>query len=438
MVQPQVAPGQHRRHGAPPGGGVEQVGRAALDDRPGRRYGGQLERRPGVRHRGEGPAALRRDAAGAGRDLAPGCQPAGGVDERRQPGRQQGRRRLSGHRPGRGPGCGPPARRRRPRPGCPAGAGRGPSAPAAGRARWPRRWRSTPRPRRATPAARPARRTAERRGGPRARPRCASPGRRSPRGGRPSRQRPARPARPPRASGAATGCPARCRGARRRAGPASRRAGSGRRGRARRRSRGTRPTPAARARRGRPAPTRRGRARRRRAAAGQPVLTHWTSCQRRRRDLMTLSVGDLAPDFELKDQHGQSVRLSSLRGEKAALVVFYPWAFSGVCGGELCALKERQHEIVGDDVVLLTISTDPMYALRAFADHNELQLPAAVGLLAARRGRVGVRRAQRAGRHRPAWHLPRRQGRASCAGRSSTTSRTPATSTTTRGRSPTL
>jgi len=90
---------------------------------------------------------------------------------------------------------------------------------------------------------------------------------------------------------------------------------------------------------------------------------------------MTLSVGDLAPDFELKDQHGQSVRLSSLRGEKAALVVFYPWAFSGVCGGELCALKDRQHEIVSDDVVLLTISTDPMYALRAFADQHEFSFP---------------------------------------------------------------
>ena len=85
---------------------------------------------------------------------------------------------------------------------------------------------------------------------------------------------------------------------------------------------------------------------------------------------MTLSVGDLAPDFELKDQHGQSVRLSSLRGEKAALVVFYPWAFSGVCGGELQALEEQQDEIVGDDLVLLTISTDPMYALRAFADQH--------------------------------------------------------------------
>jgi peroxiredoxin len=90
---------------------------------------------------------------------------------------------------------------------------------------------------------------------------------------------------------------------------------------------------------------------------------------------MALSVGDPAPDFELKDQHGQSVRLSALRGQQAALVVFYPWAFSGVCGGELQALQARQDEIVSDDVALFTISTDPVYALRAFADQHGFTFP---------------------------------------------------------------
>ncbi len=90
---------------------------------------------------------------------------------------------------------------------------------------------------------------------------------------------------------------------------------------------------------------------------------------------MALTIGDLAPDFELNDQHGQSVRLSSLRGRKAALVVFYPWAFTGVCVGELQALEEQQDEILGEDVVLLSISTDPMYALRAFADQHGFTFP---------------------------------------------------------------
>jgi peroxiredoxin len=90
---------------------------------------------------------------------------------------------------------------------------------------------------------------------------------------------------------------------------------------------------------------------------------------------MALSIGDEAPDFELKDQHGQTVRLSSLRGEKAALVVFYPWAFSGTCSGELQALQERQGELVSDDLAVLTVSTDPMYALRAFADQHGFTFP---------------------------------------------------------------
>jgi peroxiredoxin len=90
---------------------------------------------------------------------------------------------------------------------------------------------------------------------------------------------------------------------------------------------------------------------------------------------MPLSVGDQAPDFELKDQHGQSVRLSDLRGRKAALIVFYPWAFTGVCGGELHAMQQELDALVTDEVALFAISTDSMYALRAFADQEGFTFP---------------------------------------------------------------
>jgi mycoredoxin-dependent peroxiredoxin len=90
---------------------------------------------------------------------------------------------------------------------------------------------------------------------------------------------------------------------------------------------------------------------------------------------MATAVGDEAPDFELQDQHGQRVRLSSLRGAKAALVVFYPWAFSRVCGGELAVLQAQLDEIAGDDVALLAVSTDPIFALRAYADQEGITFP---------------------------------------------------------------
>jgi peroxiredoxin len=90
---------------------------------------------------------------------------------------------------------------------------------------------------------------------------------------------------------------------------------------------------------------------------------------------MATAVGEEAPDFELQDQHGQRVRLSSLRGTKAALVVFYPWAFSRVCGGELAVLQAQLDEIAGDDVALLAVSTDPIFALRAYADQEGFTFP---------------------------------------------------------------
>ncbi|MDQ1616157.1 MAG: mycoredoxin-dependent peroxiredoxin [Actinomycetota bacterium] len=83
---------------------------------------------------------------------------------------------------------------------------------------------------------------------------------------------------------------------------------------------------------------------------------------------MTVEVGTPAPDFELTDQHGQTVRLSDLRGHKAVVLVFYPFAFTGVCSGELHALQDERSELDNDRVALLAVSTDSMYSLRVFAE----------------------------------------------------------------------
>lgn len=83
---------------------------------------------------------------------------------------------------------------------------------------------------------------------------------------------------------------------------------------------------------------------------------------------MAVEVGDHAPDFELKDQHGNPVKLSGFRGSKNVVLVFYPLAFSGVCSGELAALRDEFPEVSRDDVELLTVSVDSGYALRAWDD----------------------------------------------------------------------
>jgi peroxiredoxin len=86
---------------------------------------------------------------------------------------------------------------------------------------------------------------------------------------------------------------------------------------------------------------------------------------------MAVEIGDIAPDFELKDQHGTPVRLSDLRGKKNVVLVFYPLAFSGVCSGELCALRDTFPEAEREDVALLTVSVDSVFAHKTWADAED-------------------------------------------------------------------
>ena len=81
-----------------------------------------------------------------------------------------------------------------------------------------------------------------------------------------------------------------------------------------------------------------------------------------------LAVGELAPDFALRDQHGVEVSLSSVRGRKNAAIVFFPFAFSGICTGELREIRDGLEDFQNHDIQVFTISCDPMYALRTWAD----------------------------------------------------------------------
>jgi len=89
----------------------------------------------------------------------------------------------------------------------------------------------------------------------------------------------------------------------------------------------------------------------------------------------SLEVGKPAPDFELRDQHGATTSLASYRGVKAVVVMFYPFAFSRVCTGELRDVLDGLPAFVSEDVQLLAVSCDPMFALRAFAERERIEFP---------------------------------------------------------------
>jgi mycoredoxin-dependent peroxiredoxin len=80
------------------------------------------------------------------------------------------------------------------------------------------------------------------------------------------------------------------------------------------------------------------------------------------------AIGATAPDFTLKDQYGQDVSLAGFRGDKAVVVVFFPFAFSGICTGELCEIRDDLGAFANDDVQVLAVSCDHMFTQRAYAD----------------------------------------------------------------------
>lgn len=85
---------------------------------------------------------------------------------------------------------------------------------------------------------------------------------------------------------------------------------------------------------------------------------------------MPVDVGQTAPDFTLPNQHGEPITLSSFRGDRNVVLVFYPWAFTGVCTGELCELNERIATFDNDQTVTLAVSCDAKFSLRIFAERE--------------------------------------------------------------------
>src|SRR3954451_18662433 len=90
---------------------------------------------------------------------------------------------------------------------------------------------------------------------------------------------------------------------------------------------------------------------------------------------MSLQIGTPAPDFALRDQHRRTVRLSDFAGERNVVLVFYPFAFSGVCTGEFCELRDNIDVFEDANVQLVGVSCDSVHAQRAWAEQEKYEFP---------------------------------------------------------------
>jgi thioredoxin-dependent peroxiredoxin len=84
-----------------------------------------------------------------------------------------------------------------------------------------------------------------------------------------------------------------------------------------------------------------------------------------------MEPGETAPDFTLRDQDGNTVRLSDLRG-RSVVLYFYPKADTPGCTTQACGVRDRTAEYASADAVVLGVSPDPPEKLRKFADKYDL------------------------------------------------------------------
>ncbi|HXM96967.1 MAG TPA: redoxin domain-containing protein [Candidatus Dormibacteraeota bacterium] len=83
---------------------------------------------------------------------------------------------------------------------------------------------------------------------------------------------------------------------------------------------------------------------------------------------MSISVGQTAPDFTLKDQHQKEVKLSDFAGKKNVVIVWYPLDWSPVCSTEHACFVNDMKSFENLDAEVLGVSVDSVWSHKAFAE----------------------------------------------------------------------
>ncbi|MED5388201.1 MAG: thioredoxin-dependent thiol peroxidase [Pseudomonadota bacterium] len=83
-------------------------------------------------------------------------------------------------------------------------------------------------------------------------------------------------------------------------------------------------------------------------------------------------IGNLAPNFTLPDQDGNTVELKSFRDKNPVVIFFYPKALTPGCTTQACGIRDTRSEWEKRGVKVFGISPDPVARLPKFIDKHEL------------------------------------------------------------------
>lgn len=87
---------------------------------------------------------------------------------------------------------------------------------------------------------------------------------------------------------------------------------------------------------------------------------------------MSLKVGELAPNFSLKNTDNIEVSLEQFKGKQNVVLLFFPLAFSSVCTEELCSTRDNMKIYESFEAAVFGISVDSFFSLQAFRSAQNL------------------------------------------------------------------
>lgn len=90
---------------------------------------------------------------------------------------------------------------------------------------------------------------------------------------------------------------------------------------------------------------------------------------------MAVELNVKAPDFELPSHKGDKVKLSEAIKKGPVVLAFFPLAFTGVCTEEMCEFRDGLEELNKLNAQVFGISVDSHFALKEFAEKNNIQYP---------------------------------------------------------------
>lgn len=103
------------------------------------------------------------------------------------------------------------------------------------------------------------------------------------------------------------------------------------------------------------------------------LLVGLASCQSENKEMGKVNIGDIAPDFELKDKDKNLVKLSDYRGEKSVVVYFYPKDETPGCTAQACSFRDSYDDFKEAGAEVIGISSDGTGSHEGFATNHQLQ-----------------------------------------------------------------